>query len=164
MGSPIEDALVNALLNNTGDDIMIEYEGQMYGAEGGGFYVAMDRDVRLLTYRVDILLRPDMGGEFRLAIECDGHENHDRTKQQAAYDRARDRELLREKVITIRFTGSEIYHDAARCAEETWKCLRVLFDIEGENMSSYHRGADFGERYALERLDKRIDITESLGG
>jgi very-short-patch-repair endonuclease len=81
--------------------------------------------VSVLTYRADFLLEL---GVRKLAIECDGHEFHDRTKQQAAYDRARDRELLRIGIPTIRFTGSEIIHSPERCAEESYQCLLALPD------------------------------------
>jgi hypothetical protein len=55
---------------------------------------------------------------WSLAVECDGHDYHERTKEQAARDRQRDRALLLENVITIRFTGAELYADAERCASE----------------------------------------------
>jgi very-short-patch-repair endonuclease len=74
------------------------------------------RDVRLKTYRADFLFLTDDCLPF--VIECDGHEWHERTKQQAAYDRARDRELAILGIPTLRFTGSEIVHSAERCARE----------------------------------------------
>jgi very-short-patch-repair endonuclease len=52
-----------------------------------------------------------------LAVECDGHDFHDRTKEQAQRDRQRDRDLLSRGVCVMRFTGSEIWKDAAMCAE-----------------------------------------------
>lgn len=77
-------------------------------------------DVPIATYKVDILLRDGINGGL-LAVECDGHEWHDRTKQQAAYDRSRDRELLKLGIPTIRFTGSEIFHSAERCAVDVFE-------------------------------------------
>lgn len=53
-----------------------------------------------------------------LVVECDGHEWHERTQQQASYDRSRDRALLRLGIPTIRFTGSDINRDADQCATE----------------------------------------------
>ena len=52
-----------------------------------------------------------------IAVECDGHEFHEKTKQQAARDKARDRD---------RFTGSEIWKDPGACADE------VLVHLWGE--------------------------------
>jgi very-short-patch-repair endonuclease len=93
------------------------------------------RSVSVLSYRVDLMLE---FGVRRLAIECDGHEFHDRTKQQAAYDRSRDRELLRIGIPTIRFTGSEIVHSPERCADEAYKCLLALPDTR----RAHHDGWD----------------------
>jgi len=52
----------------------------------------------------------------KLVIECDGHDFHERTKIQAEKDRSRDRELLSIGMPVMRFTGSEIWRDATKCA------------------------------------------------
>lgn len=54
----------------------------------------------------------------KVAVECDGHDFHERTKEQAAHDRSRDRALTRHGWTVLRFTGSEINRDARRCAQE----------------------------------------------
>ena len=70
-------------------------------------------------YRVDFLLRVEEGGRTRgLVIECDGHDFHERTKEQAAADRERDRWLQAHEYIVFRFTGSQIWNDPMRCAGE----------------------------------------------
>jgi hypothetical protein len=74
----------------------------------GDQYACLEHQVPISSYVADFVLTANTGG--RLVIECDGHDFHDRTKQQAAYDRARDRELLAMGILTIRFTGSEIHH------------------------------------------------------
>lgn len=51
-----------------------------------------------------------------LVVECDGHDFHERTKEQAAKDRARDRHLLLEGYEVFRFTGSELWRDPWGCA------------------------------------------------
>ena len=53
-----------------------------------------------------------------VAIECDGHEFHEKTKEQAARDKSRDRALASYGVTTLRFTGSEIYRDPENCVAE----------------------------------------------
>jgi hypothetical protein len=53
-----------------------------------------------------------------IAVECDGHEFHDKTKKQAQRDKARDRFLVSAGVKVMRFTGSEIWRDPTRCALE----------------------------------------------
>jgi hypothetical protein len=71
-------------------------------------------------YRVDFLIGWNIG-EHRhtsVVVECDGHDFHEKTKRQAARDKARDRYLSSEFAKVMRFTGSEIYADACGCAIE----------------------------------------------
>ncbi len=57
-------------------------------------------------------------GLLEIVVECDGHSFHERTKEQAAKDRSRDRALQGLGYIVFRFTGSEIHQDARGCAGE----------------------------------------------
>lgn len=54
----------------------------------------------------------------KLAIELDGHDFHERTKEQATRDKSRDRTLLKFGWSTMRFTGSEVFRDPLTCACE----------------------------------------------
>lgn len=79
-------------------------------------------------YRADLLIiatvqrYPDDGGVVRsvlqLVIECDGHDHHDLTKEQARHDRRRDRWMQANGFAILRFAGSEIVRDPALCADE----------------------------------------------
>lgn len=76
-------------------------------------------------YRVDFLAHSldhrRSGNERswrRLVIECDGHQFHERTKEQAARDRSRDRWLTANGYDVFRFTGSELWRDPMACAEQ----------------------------------------------
>lgn len=53
-----------------------------------------------------------------LVVECDGHEFHERTKEQAAKDRSRDRRLQEAGYTVFRFTGSEIWRDPCKCSDQ----------------------------------------------
>jgi len=53
-----------------------------------------------------------------LVVECDGHDYHERTKEQAKKDRSRDRDLQSNGYTVFRFTGSEIWKDPNACAEQ----------------------------------------------
>lgn len=46
-----------------------------------------------------------------VGIKCDGHDFHDRTKEQAIHDRKRDRYFQTRGLSIFRFTGSEIWND-----------------------------------------------------
>ena len=54
----------------------------------------------------------------RLIVECDGHDFHERTKEQAARDRSRDRAAQIAGATVLRFTGSEIHADPLACARQ----------------------------------------------
>lgn len=60
-------------------------------------------------------------GRSRVAIELDGHEFHERTKQQATRDKSRDRKLVELGWKVLRFTGSEVWKDPMLCADEAWR-------------------------------------------
>lgn len=70
-------------------------------------------------YRVDFLLICGVQAASRkcFAIECDGHDWHEKTKQQVARDKRRDRRLIEAGIVPIRFSGSEICREADDCAE-----------------------------------------------
>jgi very-short-patch-repair endonuclease len=58
------------------------------------------------------------GSGLRVAVELDGHDFHERTKEQASKDKSRDRILVAHGWQVLRFTGSEVYADAERCVTE----------------------------------------------
>ena len=64
-------------------------------------------------YRIDFVVVYGIDGSLKkVAIECDGHEFHERTKEQARRDRSRDRFLQSQNIPVFRFTGSEIFGNA----------------------------------------------------
>lgn len=76
------------------------------------------------TYRMDFSIFARKGCKYcSLAIECDGHDYHEKTKQQAQRDKKRDRDLQLMGMSVIRFTGSEIYADPVKCAREAMKIV-----------------------------------------
>lgn len=85
----------------------------------GGFFLLPQAQIG--EYRVDFIFGSFMDPRLSscVAIELDGHEWHERTKEQAARDKSRDRALSVSCGRVIRFTGSEIYRDMSRCALET---------------------------------------------
>jgi very-short-patch-repair endonuclease len=74
--------------------------------------------VDFLIHAYDFARKGGPKGWRRLIVECDGHDFHERTKQQAAKDRSRDRHVQLSDYSVLRFTGSEIYKDAWGCADQ----------------------------------------------
>lgn len=52
----------------------------------------------------------------KFIVEVDGHEFHQKTKEQVEHDNERERALQKAGYEVIRFSGTEVYHKAYRCA------------------------------------------------
>lgn len=78
------------------------------------------------AYQSDFLIfakAPNSKAIARGTLECDGFDYHDRTIEQGAHDRKRDRDFQEGGIAVLRFTGSDIYDRPEHCASEA---LRVL--------------------------------------
>lgn len=84
------------------------------------------RQVAWGPFVVDFVMmgRQTSGHDLAIVIECDGHDYHERTKEQAQRDRSRDRYFTKQAVPVLRFTGSELWRSAERCLEEAIACLQ----------------------------------------
>lgn len=66
-------------------------------------------------YVIDFMLAA--GGKTGL-VELDGFDFHDATKERATRDKRRDRALMHEGWIVIRFSGQEVSASPIACAKE----------------------------------------------
>ena len=109
-------------------------------SSGSGPRLSLEPQAQLGEHRVDFLLTakypyylshlrklPDgrevrepkeIQKERKIIIECDGHDFHDRTREQARKDRSRDRALQSLGYRVFRYTGSEIWSNVFMCAHE----------------------------------------------
>lgn len=73
-------------------------------------------------YRIDFVVTPEkpMRG-FKFAIELDGHEFHERTKEQATRRNRRDRELAAAGWTVVHVSGSELYRQPYETVSEIWE-------------------------------------------
>ena len=145
--SPIERLFMTALVMATKFGTH-EYE-QTFIYDGGREFkpetatkdpaLHVEAQKQLPEWRVDFLVYAwcpgwDYGGVKRAAewvkliVECDGHDYHERTKEQAAKDRSRDRWAQEKGYTVFRFTGSELYRDPWACAEQVidWAVTRCF--------------------------------------
>lgn len=74
-------------------------------------------------YRVDFLVTATNKIDYKIIIECDGHDFHEKTKEQAAKDKKRERFLTSAGYTVFRFTGSEIWKDPLGCLMEVLKYI-----------------------------------------
>lgn len=61
-------------------------------------------------YYADILFTY-LPTDTKIVIECDGHDFHEKTKEQASRDKRRDREFQTAGFIVLRYSGSDIVND-----------------------------------------------------
>jgi very-short-patch-repair endonuclease len=112
VGSPIEQLFV------------MEWHYQQINE---GFGVELKPQARLITDKgdvnVDFLVKDPKARGLPIVIELDGHEFHEKTKQQAAKDRKRERSIIRRGYHVVRFTGHEVFRGAEACVKEVVEML-----------------------------------------
>lgn len=86
------------------------------------------------AYRTDFrlaLARRDGSRKLQseIFVEVDGHDFHEKTKEQAAHDKKRDRYFVSKSLPVLRFTGSEVYRDADACADEAVALLTRTLQV-----------------------------------
>jgi very-short-patch-repair endonuclease len=69
-------------------------------------------------YRVDFVIKNQKNQKIICIIECDGHEFHEKTKEQARKDKKRDRDITKKGYTILHFTGSEIVNNTDSCVFE----------------------------------------------
>jgi very-short-patch-repair endonuclease len=63
---------------------------------------------------------------LKIVIECDGHEWHEKTKEQVSRDKERDRELQKLGYVVLRYSGSDLY--------KNWRTVRDdVYDLIDPN-------------------------------
>lgn len=97
-------------------------------AEHTAFWGCLFPQVKIGEHRVDFLLLHTKGleGFGGIVVECDGHEFHEKTKDQASRDKARDRDLQEAGYKVLRFSGADIWRDAFKCADEVLQMAHGL--------------------------------------
>lgn len=110
--------------DTSSEDVLDGWSGSLIGpAQDPTGIVRVFAQVEHESYRLDFLVVDSTGA--RVAIECDGHDYHERTKEQARHDRRRDRALLIGGLACLRFTGSELFGNAMGCAAEVFDFLEA---------------------------------------
>lgn len=129
--SPIEELLLAAMYaDHRIQEFEVFFMGTLKPSERyvRGETIYIYQQAKVGRYRCDFLILdascPLEVKEPRwMVVECDGHEYHERTKEQAKRDKARDRFFQGKGYRVLRFTGSEIWNDPAGTAEEVFSHL-----------------------------------------
>lgn len=113
-----------------------------------GYIGAIFPQVAIGPYRVDFLVHCPDAIAAGLVVECDGHDFHEKTKEQAARDKARDRFLTQMGFRILRFTGSEVWKAPIPCALEV---MQMASDMHFEK---------FYDAYLRSRKDNEDEAAE----
>jgi very-short-patch-repair endonuclease len=86
-----------------------------------GFELSIKPQVKIDRYTADftVSLYNPYVCDCCSVIEVDGHEWHERTKDQAIHDKKRDRYLVSMNYAVMRFTGTEVFFSPQDCATES---------------------------------------------
>lgn len=148
--SPIEKQLMFALLiaaHATQHVVTIHH--RFCSPESWGFFggcgpetLVISPQAQIGEHRVDFLIEredyePSRGGMAtlsKLVVECDGHDFHEKTKEQARKDKSRDRTLQSCGYPVFRFTGAEIFQDVFKCIADILSFLIKKSEEETKRM------------------------------
>ena len=116
--------------------------------ENGWIYCGGDNDIDEIKaqypykiYIADFCIATYFGKN--ILVEIDGHDTH-KSKEQRYKDAVRERFLIKEGFLIIRFTGSEIYVNARECVKETLEIVRLETSRAKEDEAYYeNRLLDF---------------------
>lgn len=62
---------------------------------------------------------------LKVVIECDGHDYHEKTKEQVARGNKRDLDLKAHGYDVVHFSGSQIYKNPIECAQELYLYIKT---------------------------------------
>lgn len=89
------------------------------------------------TYYADFIFESQKykTDHLMLLIELDGHEFHEKTKEQVEKDKARERALIKDGYTLLRYAGTEIKRSSITCVAEAFQLYkkRLLQAVAGES-------------------------------
>ena len=105
-----------------------------------GFYTQKNIECNGKKYRADFYVDSSLlprGGcnlevseKLKVVIECDGHEFHQKTKEQVKKNNERDMALKKEGYEVLHFSGSQIFKDPICCAKDVMEYIAKKIEWE----------------------------------
>lgn len=102
--------------------ILTRIQDRFWESYKSGIEIGVQCQKTIGKYRVDFLVSATFS-DTQVIIECDGHDFHEKTKEQAIHDKERDRFLTSQGYKILRYTGSELYNDFDRIEKELSELL-----------------------------------------
>lgn len=116
--SPMEE-LFNAAFN------VVSYDEEFVDPiDEGKFFLIPQYEVKCndKKYIADFLVAYSCNGGFEstnVLVEIDGHDFHEKTKEQVTHDNEREYDLKMQGYDVLRFSGSQVYNSPCNCAYKT---------------------------------------------
>lgn len=136
--SPIEDLFYIAC-KALAESAYTAFDPEPYEHNGTLFHgigVHLTSQFKVGNYRVDFMITQNGVGPSDVLtpviVELDGHAFHDKDKKQRAYEKARDRFLVRAGFRVVHYTGSEVVADPFAVAHEVLDMLGVFGGVGSE--------------------------------
>lgn len=124
-GSPLEIKLADAFALQMGFTWRQSNDDRNEVGRWPGWFLCLFAQPKYGRYRPDFSVTSwvfeEKEGElppFVIVVEVDGHDFHEKTKEQAERDKSRDRFMTTTDANVLRFTGREVWRDAEACALE----------------------------------------------
>lgn len=111
--SPIEKIFFVALIN-----VFISYDLILYVDNQTLIESNEKKYYADFTIEHDELCNRYLKKDFKLVIECDGYEFHQKTKEQVDNDNQREYDIKMSGWEIIRFSGRELYNNPIECAKK----------------------------------------------
>lgn len=108
--------------------------------------------VRIGIFFADFLV--EQNGK-KIVVECDGKDFHNPQK-----DQKRDEILLQKGFETLRFSGSEIFHNVEKCVLEV---KNYLFNKKNNSIRIVDKDLDFTQESAIESVSGPIRVLAPAG-
>lgn len=91
----------------------------------GMYHLAVATQKEIGSFKVDFEITYEFNKEQykKIVIECDGHEFHEKTKEQSSKDKKRDRELQKLGYTILRYSGSDIVNNPFQITKDLVEIL-----------------------------------------
>ena len=70
------------------------------------------------TFKVDFAFGVPGDETAKVFVELDGHDFHEKTKEQVERDKKRERAIVKTGIPVLRFSGREVWRDPDPCVKE----------------------------------------------
>ena len=86
------------------------------------YYIERQENINTQSrnYRADFVFH-DLTSNVQIVVECDGHDFHEKTKEQVKRNNERDYDLKMSGYEVIHFSGSEVFESPLNCAYKVFK-------------------------------------------